>query len=109
MRVLKAISGVLLVFLIISIIPSLVFAAENNTSSDHGGFFAGDFATIKSKVLNHLNNEISRLQGVSANVSAANNMTELQAALGRDRMSDIMEIDVKTSWRQNVKTSCNEH
>lgn len=87
MRVLKAISGVLLVFLIISIIPSLVFAVENNTSSDYRGFFAGDFATVKSKVLNHLNDEISRLQGVSANVSAANNMAELQTALGRDRMS----------------------
>jgi hypothetical protein len=87
MRFLKAISGVLLVLMVTSIVPSLAFAAENNTASDHGGFLAGDFATIKAKVLNYLNNEISRLQGVSANVSAANNMTELRAALGRDRMS----------------------
>lgn len=87
MRILKTISGVLLVLMITSIIPSLAFAAENNTASDHRGFSAGDFATIKAKILNYLNSEISRLQGVSANVSAANNMTELQAALGRDRMA----------------------
>jgi len=96
MRFLKAISGVLLVLMVTSIVPSLAFAAENNTASDHGGFLAGDFATIKAKVLNYLNNEISRLQGVSANVSAANNITELRAALGRDRMSSrqhVMNID----------------
>ena len=96
MRFLKAISGVLLVLMVTSIVPSLAFAAENNTASDHGGFLAGDFATIKAKALNYLNNEISRLQGVSANVSAANNLTELRAALGRDRMSSrqhVMNVD----------------
>jgi hypothetical protein len=87
MRILKTMSSVLLVLMVTSVIPSLAFAAENSSESDHGGSFAGDFATIKAKVLDFLNNEISRLQGVSANVSAADNMTELQAALGRDRMS----------------------
>lgn len=87
MRILKTISSVLLVLMVTSIIPSLAVAAENSSASDHGGFFDGDFTTIKAKVLDFLNNEIFRLQGVSANVSAANNMTELQTALGRDRMS----------------------
>jgi hypothetical protein len=92
MRILKAISGVLLVLMVTSIIPSLAFAADNSTAPNqwgfhHGGFLVGDFATVKAKVLDFLNNEISRLQGISANVSAANNMTELQAALGRDKVS----------------------
>lgn len=86
MKISEAISGVLLVLAVTGIITSLAFAAENNTASDHGGLSAGDFVTIKAKMLNYLNSEISRLQGVSANVSAANNMTELQAALG-DRMA----------------------
>jgi hypothetical protein len=87
MRIFKTISGVLLVLMVTSIVPSLAFAAENSSVPDHGGFFNGDFASIKAKVLDYLNNEISRLQGVSANVSAANNMTELQTALGKDGMS----------------------
>jgi hypothetical protein len=101
MRILKAISGVLLVLMVTSIIPSLAFAADNSTAPNqwgfhHGGFLVGDFATVKAKVLDFLNNEISRLQGISANVSAANNMTELKAALGRDRVSprpNVMNID----------------
>jgi hypothetical protein len=101
MRILKAISGVLLVLMVTSIIPSLAFAADNSTAPNqwgfhHGGFLVGDFATVKAKVLDFLNNEISRLQGISANVSAANNMTELQAALGRDKVSPrphVMNID----------------
>ena len=101
MRILKAISGVLLVLMVTSIIPSLAFAADNSTAPNqwglhHGGFLVGDFATVKANVLDFLNNEISRLQGISANVSAANNMTELKAALGRDRVSPrphVMNID----------------
>jgi hypothetical protein len=101
MRILKAISGVLLVLMVTSIIPSLAFADDNSTAPNqwglhHGGFLVGDFATVKAKVLDFLNNEISRLQGISANVSAANNMTELKAALGRDRVSprpNVMNID----------------
>jgi len=86
MRILKAISSVLLVLTTISVIPSLAFAAENGFASNHGGFFEGDFSTVKAKTLDFLNNEIARLQGISANVSAANNMSELQAALGREKM-----------------------
>lgn len=96
MKVLKTISGVLLVLMVTSIFPSLAFAAENSSAPNHGGLFVGDFASVKAKVLDFLNNEIARLQGISANVSAANNMTELKAALGRDRISPgphVMNID----------------
>lgn len=86
MRILKAIPGLLLVLMATSVIPSLASAAENGFASNSGGFFEGDFATVKAKTLDFLNNEITRFQGISANVTAANNMTELQAALGRDRM-----------------------
>lgn len=85
MRILKAISSVLLVLTTITLIPSLAFAAENISASNHGGFFEGDFATVKAKTLDFLNSEIARLQSISTNVSAADNMTELQAALGRDK------------------------
>ena len=78
-----------------SIIPSLAFAAENSHAPNHGGFFNGDFATIKAKVLDFLNNEIVRLQDVSANVSTASNMSELKHALGRDRvMSKPNEMNI---------------
>lgn len=86
MRILKAISSLLLVLTTITVIPSLAFAAENVSASNHGGFFEGDFATVKAKTLDFLNSEITRLQSISTNVSAANNITELQAALGRDKM-----------------------
>jgi hypothetical protein len=69
MRNLKTILGVLLVLMVTSIIPSLAFAAENSHAPNYGGFFDGDFATIKAKVLDFLNNEIVRLQDVSANVA----------------------------------------
>jgi hypothetical protein len=80
----KPILSVVMILLIIGVIPSLVLADDN---SYHAGFNVGSFSDIKGRVLNMINSEIARLQGASANVSYATNMSELQKAMGRDRMS----------------------
>jgi len=83
MRMLKTISGVLMILMVIGIIPSLAFAAEDN----YRGFALGNFTEAQTSILNMINKEIARLQGTSANVTAATNMSELQTAMYRDRMN----------------------
>ena len=92
MKILKPISSVFMILLVIGVIPLLTLADDNNNHS----FNVGSFSEIKERMLNMINAEIARLQGVSANVTVASNISELHHALGRERMStkpDVMNID----------------
>jgi hypothetical protein len=82
MRLVRIFSSFLMILMVISIIPSLAFAAEDN----YRGFAFGNFSEAQTSLLNAINNEIARLQGTAANVTAATNMSELQTTMCKDRM-----------------------
>jgi hypothetical protein len=74
-KISRAISCVLTVFIILGIVPSFAFALENNHTENvmYGNVTSGNFTVMKAMELDSLSKQISILQGVYANVSNASN------------------------------------
>jgi hypothetical protein len=79
----RAISCILIMFVVLGIVPSFAFASENNLTENvmYGNFTSGNFTVMKAMELNSLSTQISMLQGIYANVSNASNASELQQAM----------------------------
>jgi hypothetical protein len=82
-KISRAISCVLTVFILLGIVPSFAFALENNHTENvmYGNVTSGNFTVMKAMELDALSKQISMLRGNYANVSKASNASELQQAM----------------------------
>ena len=82
-KISRAISCVLMMFIVLGIVPSFAFASENNLTENvmYGNVTSGNFTVMKAMELDSLSKQISMLQGIYANVSNASNASELQQAM----------------------------
>jgi len=82
-KISRAISCVLMMFIVLGIVPSFAFASENNHTENgmYGNVTSGNFTVMKAMELDSLSKQISMLQGIYANVSNASNASELQQAM----------------------------
>lgn len=82
-KISRAISCVLMMFIILGIAPSFAFALENSHLENgmYGNVTSGNFTVMKAMELDSLSKQISTLQGIYANVSNASNASELQQAM----------------------------
>jgi hypothetical protein len=82
-KISRAISCVLMMFIVLGIVPLFAFASENNHTENgmYGNFTSGNFTVMKAMELDSLSKQISMLQGIYANVSNASNASELQQAM----------------------------
>jgi hypothetical protein len=82
-KISRAISCFLMMFIIFGIAPSYAFALENNHKENgmYGNVTSGNFTVMKTMELDSLSKQISMLQGIYANVSNASNASELQQAM----------------------------
>lgn len=82
-KISRAISCVLMIFIILGIAPSFAFALENSHLENgmYGNVTSGNFTVMKAMELDSLSKQISTLQGIYANVSNASNASELQQAM----------------------------
>lgn len=91
---LTSILRILGVLMIVSIIPSCAFAAENNSSNQMsdmrldparfdpiGNLTEENFTNVQATVLDSINKQITELQSLYTNVSEASNATELKEVL----------------------------
>lgn len=82
-KISRAISCVLMIFIMLGIAPSFAFALENSHLENgmYGNVTSGNFTVMKAMELDSLSKQISTLQGIYANVSNASNASELQQAM----------------------------
>lgn len=82
-KISRAISCVLMMFIVLGIAPSFAFALENSHMENgmYGNVTSGNFTVMKAMELDSLSKQISMLQGIYANVSNASNASELQQAM----------------------------
>jgi hypothetical protein len=82
LKALNSISRILAVLIVLFIVPSCALASENKPVFSHGGnITAANFTDAKSNILDSISNQITELKELYANVSEANNATELQTVL----------------------------
>ena len=90
---LTSISRVVGVLMILSIIPSCVFASENNSPNQMsdmrfdpaGNLTEENFANVQTSILESISKQITELQSFYKNVSEASNASGLQAVLSSHR------------------------
>jgi hypothetical protein len=82
-KISRAFSCVLMMFIVLGIVPSFAFASENNHTENvmYGNVTSGNFTDMKAMELDLLSKQISMLQSIYANVSNASNASELQQAM----------------------------
>ncbi len=90
---LTSISRVVGVLMILSIIPSCVFASENNSPNQMsdmrfdptGNVTEENFANVQTSILESISKQITELQSFYTNVSEASNASDLQEVLSSHR------------------------
>jgi hypothetical protein len=82
-KISRAFSCVLMMFIVLGIVPSFAFASENNHTENvtYGNVTSENFTVMKAMELDLLSKQISMLQSIYANVSNASNASELQQAM----------------------------
>jgi hypothetical protein len=87
-KISRAISCVLMMFIVLGIVPSFAFASENNRAENvmYGNVTSGNFTVMKAMELDSLSKQISMLQDIYANVNNATNASELQQAVCTNMM-----------------------
>jgi hypothetical protein len=102
-KISRAISCFLMMFIVLGIAPSFAFALENSHMENgmYGNVTAGNFTVIKAMELDSLSKQISMLQGIYSNVSNASNASELQQAMCTHMMMLSPNTQMCVNWMKN--------
>ena len=102
-KISRAISCVLMMFIVLGIAPSFAFALENSHMENgmYGNVTSGNFTVMKAMELDSLSKQISMLQGIYANVNNASNASELQQAMCTHMMMLSPNTQMCVNWMNN--------